>query len=294
VKWILVAVIVAIATPARAEDCVGGTAKPFATCFDPGNRLVIDLAASDASEGAATPTGAIGGGLFLRHIVRTGDPEVTWRVEHGIFAGAIDLAPAGRYQATVYHAQFLRHARDGHIVLPFAPAKKVFFPFDLGLESTVLSISGLRGDDHVRANMVRASAFLELLRSPDFTRRLEIGPVVRWDADVDRTRRTIDEHQVAPFSLASISLHLESKDGIAVLDTGVEGGMTWSNLHGWRATAGVRFDVERVLVALDDRPLALFADAAWSPSEDGGAHALIGLRLAVFGRNRRPASALRR
>ncbi len=283
---LVVALLIVLAAPraAHADRCVAGTTRPFAICFDPGNRLTLDMAVS-AVDGAR-PVGALGGGLALRHIVHTDDPEVTWRVEHAFLTGAIDLVPTGRYHVTLYDARYLRHARGGHIVIPTSPPHKIWTPFDLGFETTVLSLDGTRDADTARLGMVRAAIVVDLLRSADFTRRLELGPAVRWDVVLSRPRREIDEHLVAPFSVGEATLHLESRDGLSVIGAGAQAGVIWSNKVGWRPIFAARAGVERVVFALNDRPFSLYAEAAWTEPQDGGVSATIGLRLAVFGRRR--------
>src|SRR5688572_64683 len=75
-------------TPARAETrsnpeggrCTGVTASGgrFATCFDPGNRLVLKLS-----------TDGVGAGLQLRHIMHFEDePDLVWKLEHRMLDGA--------------------------------------------------------------------------------------------------------------------------------------------------------------------------------------------------------------
>jgi hypothetical protein len=73
-----------------------------------------------------------------------------------------------------------------------------------------------------------------------------------------RDERTVADHSVAPFSLAMFNLHLESYDGLTAFDLRLEGGSAWHpRSGGWRAEARAEATLERILLAVNDRPVAL-------------------------------------
>lgn len=273
----------AVASPvaARADGpaCrAGEPPRQFATCFDPGNRLVL-----------AAGTDGFGGALAVRHILWTADADVTWRFEHVALA---TMVGADRFTTTLYEGRYLRHSRDGHLVLPTNPPKKIFLPFDVGAEAHVGVFRGDPGSPIVDVGVVRAAALVELLRSDDFRRRITVGVVVRWDLVADGEARVLLEQRVAPFTLGALALHLESRDGLTAATVGLEAGGRWATAGGWGASLDAEASAERVLFAVNDRPFSIYASARW---ESAGEEATVaaGLRLAILGARSAPASARR-
>jgi hypothetical protein len=260
-----------VARVASATPCFAGPKDdPFPICFDPGNRLVLQLG-----------YGGVGGGLALRHYVATDDPGITWRLEHRISEAAWD---GKAWRGAVYRGRIARHARDGHIVLPTSPPKKVFLPFDIGGEADFGAFVIRPGDPHVDFGVVRSALLFELSRSDDFSRRLVFGIAGRWDVLANVEHYTIDvpEHFVAPFSMGVAGLHLESADGLTVFDVSVEAGTRWSSANDWGGLLVASAGLERVMVALDDHPLSLYCQTGW---EDPGRGAWVtaGVRFALVG-----------
>jgi hypothetical protein len=257
-----------------ATTCTGVTDSGgrFATCFDLGNRLVI----------AATSDG-VGAGVLLRHQMRFDDePDLTWKLEHELASGAIGVL-SGRHTGVVYSGRYLRHARDGHIVLPFSVDRKVFLPFDIGAEVEAGRLSARSDDARVDVGVVRTAALVDWGRSRSFRRRLAIGVAARWDVEADRDRRELSRHVVAPFSTAMASAHAESATGLTAGDAHVEGGNAWASDTGWRGELAARASVERVVIAVNDRPLSIYSAVAYS-SVRGELAAEIGVRFAIVQR----------
>lgn len=272
-------VLLAGATTARAEpSCTGVTASGgrFATCFDPGNRLFLRVS-----------TDGFGAVLQLRHIIHFDDePDLVWKMEHTLAETAY-LGLWQRYGARLYGGRYLRHARDGHIILPFSTTRKVFLPFDVGAEADVGTLSQQIGDDTARLGVVRTAALIDVGRSESFSRHLAFGTVARWDVDIaNETMIDVVEHHVAPFSTAVADAYAESASGLTLASLRVEGGTAWSSLTGWQpqVVAGAR--LERVLIALNDRPLSLFGGVRYD-SERSEVRGEVGLGFALFQRRDR-------
>ncbi len=267
---------------ARAEpSCTGVTASGgrFATCFDPGNRLLLRVS-----------TDGFGAVLQLRHIIHFDDePDLVWKMEHTL-AEATYLGLWQRYSARLYGGRYLRHARDGHIILPFSTTRKVFLPFDVGAEADVGTLSQQLGDDSARLGIVRTAALIDIGRSESFSHHLALGAVARWDVDlIDETMIDVVEHHVAPFSTAVADAYAESASGLTLASLRVEGGTAWSSVTGWapQVTAGAR--LERVVIALNDRPLSLFGGVRYD-SERAELRGEVGLGFALFQRRDRRVS----
>jgi hypothetical protein len=258
---------------AWAEDkCTGRTSSgsPFATCFDPGNRLFLEAG-----------TSGIGGGIRLRHVIEFDDePDLLWKLEHR-FAEILTLGLNENYAGVVYSGRFLRHARDGHLVLPLGVPRKIFLPFDIGAEFDFGRIRQAPGDTPLAVKAVRVAGLIDLSRSPSFRRRLSIGIVGHWDMQVDTKQRSLLENRVAPLSLLSANGYLESKNGLNRGEFRLEGGREWSNLSSWQWNASASLLFERVLIALNDRPLSLVVEGR-AQAPDVEYTALVGARLSLF------------
>jgi hypothetical protein len=267
--------------PVSGGSCTGisSSGQRFPICFDPGNRLWLEA----GTNGVAT-------GIALRHVIRfDDDPNLIWKLQHAIgelsYGGLSD-----RFSATLYSGRFVRHSRDGHVVLPFGSLRKVFLPFDVGVDAEVGRLDGKIGTPAASLEVVRTAALIDLARSDDFRSRLAIGPVSRWDMAIERNPFVIDEHVVAPFSLAGANLHLESHDGITIADVQVEGGTAWHNATGWRHVVRGEASLERTVLSINDRPVALVVGARYQEAELLGQ---IGARFVLVQR-RDPRVSLRR
>jgi hypothetical protein len=261
---------------ARADgDCRGGSpARPFVTCFDPGNRLVL--------EGGY---GGVGGELALRQVVHTDDRSVTWRFEHRLLRANFD---GELTTGALYSASFLRHSSDGHLVLPTSPPRKIFVPVDFGVTLGVGGATWRTGEDLIELDVIHLSPVIELLRSGSWHHRLTIGPRVRWDVDFDVVEKKAVAYVVAPFTEGELAFHLESDDGLTVLDVSAHGGSSWASDGHWGTAYGGEVSIERVLLGFNDVPLSAYARASWQkedPRADAGtprgAYWGVGLRLGL-------------
>lgn len=267
----LVTVALATAT-ARAENpCTGVTADGgrFATCFDLGNRLSLTAG-----------TNGFGGAIALRHLIQfDDDPDLEWKMEHTLF----DATHAGfsdRFTGVLYRGRYVRHARDGHIVLPLGgDARKVFLPFDIGALTEVGAVRW-RPDATATVGVVKTAALIDLARSRDFRYLLAIGPVARWDISLTRHPIAIAEHAVAPFTAGLFAGRLESASGLTWGELRVEAGTAWHGRTGWRPDANAEATIERIVLAINDRPLSLTAGVQYN-SLTGETFARLGVRIAI-------------
>ncbi len=262
------------ATDANAESCTGITGKGgrFATCFDLGNRLSV-TAGSDG----------FGGSLALRHLVTFDDePDLVWKLEHQM----LEATHAGfedRFTGVLYRGRFLRHARDGHIVIPLGTPKKVFLPFDVGGFAEAGRIEWVPGSTAVRLGVVKTAALFDLSRTRTFRRRYAIGPVARWDIDADRDEMTLTQHTVSPFTSLLANVHLESVNGRTLANFEVEGGQVWHSKDGWGPDFRAEATVERIVVAINDHPISIVLGARYESQTDE-LLAKVGARVVLFDR----------
>lgn len=245
---------------------------PYAVCFDLGNRLAFTAG-----------TGGFGGELALRHVITTDDTGVTWRFEHRGFVTSVGYPGVNPdYTATLYDARYTRHSREGYLTIPTTPPRKVRVPFDIGAEATVMRVSGRTDSTAATVRAIRAGAFLDLARAPDFRRRLTIGTAVTWDAVVEGGQVSVLEHRVAPFTTLAFEGYLEGENGLTRAGARLDAGLTWSDLDGWRRIVEASASLERVIVAVNDRPLSVFVEGRY---DDPGAGLTVsaGVRFAILG-----------
>lgn len=265
--------VAAAATAAHADDCTGANANGrFATCFDIGNRIAI-TAGSDG----------LGGGIAVRHVVRFDDePDLVWKLDH-VVGNATHATFEDRFRAVVYRGHFIRHSRDGHIVLPLGTPKKIFLPFDIGALAEVGRIDWRPGEP-ATLGIVKMAALVDVARTHGFRRRLAIGPVAKWNVELDRDSRSVGRHVVAPFSAALANLYLESASGRLSGDLRVEAGSAWHNDGAiWQTEVEAEASVERIMLAVNDRPISLVLGVKYASLTDE-AIARIGARVVLFDR----------
>ena len=256
---------------AHADSCTGLTKKGgrFPVCFDLGNRLSV-TAGSDG----------FGGAIAFRQIIHfDDDADLVWKLEHQIGETAHAGGETG-LTALLYRGRYLRHTRDGHIVIPLGEPKKVFLPFDIGglVESGRVT---RRLDGTYELGIVKTAALVDLWRSRDFRRRLAIGPLARWDVTVSARPIILGHHSISPFSAGIANFHMESANGLTVADISVEAGTAWTTDMGWHPDVRAEASLERVIIAVNDRPIALMLNAKYASATDE-AIASIGARVVLF------------
>jgi hypothetical protein len=248
-KVALVAVAL-VARSAHGESCTGISKRGdrFATCFDLGNRLSVTAG-----------SGGVGLAVAVRHeITFDDDPDLEWKMEHVMVEGE-HAALDGGFTAAVYRGRYMRHARDGHIVIPLGTPKKVFLPFDIGAIAEVGRVEWHPMDPNLTLGVVRTAPLIDFARDLRYRRLFAIGPVAHWDMEVDRDFKAISQHIVAPFTEGMADVHLESATGLYAAEFRVEAGTAWRSDLGWRPEARASAEIERIVLAVNDRPIALMA-----------------------------------
>lgn len=274
-KVALVGVALAALTGrARAEECTGLSrlGQRFATCFDLGNRLSVTA----GSEG-------FGLGIALRHeITFEDDRDLEWKMEHKLVDGGYSLLD-NRFTGTFYRGRYLRHSRDGHIVIPIGTPKKVFLPFDIGALFEVGKLDIKAMEPAFQIGVVRVAPVVDFARSLTYRRVFAIGPSMHWDMDVDRSFKAVTEQTVAPFTEGLVTMRLESSDGLYSFEGRAEAGTAWHSDRGWHPEARAEATLERIVIAIRDKPVAITAGVQYD-SVRAETLARIGARFVVFDR----------
>jgi hypothetical protein len=282
-RALVVAAIVAFGHhQASADECTGVTdvGDRFATCFDLGNRLSVTTAYGGDS--------GFGAGIALRHeITFDDDPDLEWKMEHQILDSTytLSLGAPDSFTGTFYAGRYLRHARDGHLLLPLGsgPPKKLFLPFDIGAIFEIGRLDWRHMDPTFTIGVVRVAPLIDLARSKDYKRIFAIGPAMHWDMQVDRTFNGITQQTIAPFTEGLATIRLESNDGLYVAELRAEAGTAWRSDRGWHPEARASAEIERIMIAINDRPIALTAAVQYDSVRDE-AIARVGLRFVILDR----------
>lgn len=267
-------IVAALAARARAEECTGTSRRGerFATCFDLGNRLSVTA----GSEG-------LGVSLALRHeITFDDDPDLEWKMEHVVMDTTYSVLDES-FTGTFYRGRYLRHARDGHIVIPLGTPKKVFLPFDIGAIFEVGRLDWHPMQPTIAIGVVRVAPLVDFARSRTYRHVFSIGPAMHWDMNVDRNFQQVSQHTVAPFTEGLATVRLESSDGLYVAELRAEAGTAWHSDRGWHPEARAEATLERIVLAIRDRPVAITAGIQYDSARTETL-ARIGARFVVFDR----------
>ena len=90
----------------------------------------------------------------------------------------------------------------------------------------------------------------------------------------------IAEHTVAPFTAGMVAGKLESSNGLFWGELRVEAGVAWHSRTGWRPDASAEATIERVVLAINDRPLSLVAGVRYD-SLAQETIARVGIRMVI-------------
>jgi hypothetical protein len=107
-------------------------------------------------------------------------------------------------------------------------------------------------------------------RSRQPGRWLTLGVGGRYEIGLrrDEAGALLRDHRVSPMSTLALALHGERADGLAAGGVRAEVGHRWSSVRGWERAYRVDADVEVTPLAVNDRPLALFAIATADTGPD--------------------------
>ena len=272
-----------LATPARAADAdeapliwvTRADGARYRIRFDPGERLI--LGAGPELQAGGAPGLAVEMGLLLRDEHPAPGWDVHWKRNHEI--ARLRLGPAAGTGAAaidgvLYRGIFLRQSREGTLTLPMTPPVALPLPFDVGVLAEVGEFHGAlwpeAGGAPVNAGVVHGEVLADFLRSRQPGRWLTVGVGGRYEVGLQRDAagELLRDHRVSPMSTLAVTLHGERADGLAAAGFRAEASHRWSSARGWERAYRVDADAEWTPLAVNDRPLALFALATAASSPD--------------------------
>ncbi len=243
-----------------------------------------------ASEGAG-----LAAGLALRWRSDTFTPagrrewlrDMAFLEARGRFRGS--FAEPSTAEATLWSATFLRRLAEPFLLIPAPKPIRFPFPFDVGMAVQAGSVRWVSGEargggatDTYDVEALGGALLLDVARhlgGP--VRRAVFGPEVSWAIRFSEGSKPIQS--ITPFSAGRVELRAESRDGLASLSFTGRGGVVLQFPGETSAFYDARLSAERVLVAVNDVPLALYGEAA----ARGGAldetlEASVGIRVGWF------------
>lgn len=281
----LSAALLALAAALGAQDpCLArdDRGRTFLVCFDPGNRLDLSVG---AVSGDAEPLA--GGASDVRVAYRwrkdlhgrSGNLEwlrdMAFLEARGVFTNGDTEPRAAR--ALLWRGVFVRHRASPFLLVPGPRPMRFPFPFDVGL---LVEVAGAEWDGarpgEALLQPVRSALLLDL-GGHGALRRLAFGPEVAWTVRVSDEADTV--HGIVPFTAGVLDARAESRDGLSALGLTVRGGSALSVPGGSAAFVEARLGVERVVVAVNDRPVALYVEGAYRGGGDLGRRTEIGVGL---------------
>lgn len=281
---------------------VDETGRRFRVRFDPGNELRLGVMGGVWREAGVTHSDpAVTGGLALRGGTRTGlkHEDVTWTLEHRLlwstvrpWGGQVAGIPIG--ETTLYRGTYTRHTDEPFLMLPSNPPKRLYFPFDIGVEAETgrarLQSSDSWGGERLRLVVARGMVLLDPWRSGRRGNAVQFGIGIRYDLELAGSPGLDDPvvtHRLAPFTETTLRVRWEDEQG----RTAVRGCATyfphWDTDGEWYSESiESRLEVERVIIALNDVPVSVAVDTGFERWPEPGSkdvrtevRALAGLKV---------------
>jgi len=271
------------------DPCVGTDelGRTFRTCFAPGRGL--ELSAGGAwGEGTGEGAGlAVGGALRWRRDTFTPAGSREWLRDMAFFEARArfhgSLADARTAEGTLWSGLFLRRLAEPFVLIPTGRRPlRLPFPFDVGMALAAGEVrwdSGAKGPEALDVEAVRGALLLDVARHLGRpVRRAAFGPEVSWSARFEEGRKPVQA--LAPFSAGRIELLAESADGLASLTLSGRGGFLLRFPEDSGLFYDARLSAERVLLAVNDVPLALYGElTARGGALDELLQGVVGLRI---------------
>lgn len=281
----------ALSAPAYARAQEGYSTSPeghsFRVRFDPESRIRLGfgdaLGLGGARDGAVAQALEVTAGVAYRQVASSGEGKdrIVWQIDHRFVSGWIHplrraARPLPALDAAVYAVTALRHDELPSIVLPSSPPVSIAFPFDVGFEAQIGQVSiperlpvAAAGDARlplVHVGVMHAAMILDPWRSGAIGRSFEIGIGARYDVDTYgapslQTPKVL--HRVAPMTAASLRFRTQSEDGLLLADCRGEIVPHWTSEAVWKVAAGGSARVERILLALNDEPIAAVLEGGY-------------------------------
>jgi len=250
------------ALAAAGDPClvIDEAGRSFPTCFDPGNRVEVA-----AGVRAARQDHQAGGQALLlsaawrwRSDLAGQAGAIEWRRDQALLDAGASLRHGAveEARALAWRGTLVRRLAEPFILLPGPRPVRLPFPFDVGVS---VQAGGLRWERarerEVDLTVLRSTLLLDLARHLGPVRRAAFGPELSYDLWLSRGDRPV--HLLVPFTAAALEVALESADGLWLGGLSARSGAAVRVPGGLAGFASGTLSLERVLVAVNDRPVSL-------------------------------------
>lgn len=279
-----------------SDPCVGTDelGRSFRTCFAQGKGLELSAGGAwgDGGQGSqGWDSGALAAGFALRWRSDTTSGgrrewlrDMAFFEARGRFRGG-DGDPRTA-EGTLWSGLFLRRLAEPFLLIPAPRPIRFPFPFDVGMAVDAGVVRWTRARPGARealdVEVLRGALLLDVARHlGENVRRAAFGPEVSWGLRFEEGAKPAQS--VAPFSAGRLELRAESDDGLTALFLTGRAGALIRLPGGTGFFYDGRLGLERVLLAVNDVPLALYGEAAArGGAVDRALEATVGLRLGAF------------
>jgi hypothetical protein len=255
----LLCALAAAGDPCLVTDEAGRT---FRTCFDPGNRLEAAAGVRAADAGPAQ-----GGALALSAAWRwrgdtagpNGQPGAAeWLRDQVVLEldGSLRRGRPEAARATAWRGTFVRRLAEPFVLLPGPRPVRLPFPFDVGMAVEAAGVRWERArEQEAEVTVVRSTLLLDLARHLPGLRRAAFGPSLAYDLWLSRGAAPV--HALVPFTGGALDLAAASDDGRWSGALSARAGAALRVPGGFAGYAAAEGSLERVVLAVNDWPVAL-------------------------------------
>jgi len=247
--------------------------------FDPASRwwlgsswapqLILPITPQRSDAGRAGRV-ALDTGVAYRQLIELEEGTIAYKLYHRALDAHVWLGPDRgpvQLEATTYRVRFMRWTADGRIMLPTSPPRRVAFPFNIGMDTTVGTVRFAQseaGDYQADVGVIRSLLLLDPWRQKQLRSFVHLGLGPRYDLRLRSAgEQTVLRHLVAPFTTAAFRFHHESSDGHHAFDVMATGGFQLEVDSGWKPLIEASASYETILVAINDMPVSARLDSRY-------------------------------
>ena len=163
--------------------------------------------------------------------------------------------------------RYVHYTREPYVTLPGERPRRLWFPFNTGFSVQLLEVdTRALSPGGAELNVLSSQLLLDFLRLPHVGTWGRLGVGIRYDLLLSGLDGLIPAEAVstfAPFTATSITFHHESRGGLFRIDGGLEVIPRWSRRDGWSRRIEGSMRAERVVLAVNDQPVAIYAGATF-------------------------------
>lgn len=218
------------------------------------------------------------------------DESVWWNLRHTFLdLSMFSAGGALSMRGTLIDASYLRHDVSSVILVPSLGDLRLPAPFDLAMDYRIgrgtLAYTSDGGADLKRLEVADVAFLLDFMRDPQYRHRLAIGPAGWYHAEPGE----VWQNELAPLSALKLVYGWQREDGrfwtLNQATCGTAAHFQGGGEGDWRWRCRGEFNLEWMLVAINDQPLSLpieaRVDIPLGNTSRTTAQVTVGLRLSL-------------